>query len=166
MFTRFEVLKTYYFPYTVHYFCSSMPRLSETRKFFTKLIVLRSETCSDWPAIRCAVIGRIPQALDGNVIPLTVLWCHVPARRHKNNKTRYKRGIWYIQRGHNYWLWWLIRSSMHYHVCICDRQALLYTAQNSWSNSQWQILQIRKRTYRLWVRSARLSLYSWNCPTL
>ncbi len=33
----------------------------------------------------------------------------------------------------------------HYHVCICDRkndkqQALIYTAQNSRLNSQWQIL--------------------------
>ncbi len=27
----------------------------------TKLIVLRSEACSDWPAIQCVVIGRIPQ---------------------------------------------------------------------------------------------------------
>ncbi len=38
---------------------------------FTKLIVLRSEACSDWPAIQCIVIGRIPQAWDGNVTPLT-----------------------------------------------------------------------------------------------
>ncbi len=29
---------------------------------FTKLIILRSEACSDWPAIQCVVIGRIPQA--------------------------------------------------------------------------------------------------------
>ncbi len=29
---------------------------------FTKLIVLRSEVCSDWPAIQCVVIGQIPQA--------------------------------------------------------------------------------------------------------
>ncbi len=48
---------------------------------FTKLIVLRSEACSDWPAIQCVVIGRIPQAWDGNVTPLTVLWCRVPVRR-------------------------------------------------------------------------------------
>ncbi len=54
---------------------------------FTKLIVLRSEVCSDWPAIQCVVIGRIPQAWDGNVTPLTILWCCVLARRHKNNKT-------------------------------------------------------------------------------
>ncbi len=37
----------------------------------------------------------------------------------------------------------------HYHVCICDRrndkqQALLYTAQNSRLNSQWQKNVIRK----------------------
>ncbi len=42
---------------------------------FYKLIVLRSEACSDWPAIQCVVIGRIPQAWDGNVTPLAVLWC-------------------------------------------------------------------------------------------
>ncbi len=48
---------------------------------FTKLIVLRSEVCSDWPAIQCVVIGRIPQACDENVTPLTMLWCRVPARR-------------------------------------------------------------------------------------
>ncbi len=44
-----------------------------------KSIVLRSEVCSDWPAIQCIVIGRLPQAWDGNVTPLTVLW-------HKNKK--------------------------------------------------------------------------------
>ncbi len=71
---------------------------------FTKLIVLRSEVCSDWPASQCVVIGWIPQACDGNVKPLTVLWCRVPARQHKNNKTHYKRGICCIQWGPNYWL--------------------------------------------------------------
>ncbi len=53
---------------------------------FTKLIVLRSEVCSDWPAIQCVVIGRIPQVWDGNVTPLTVLWCCVPVRRDKTIK--------------------------------------------------------------------------------
>ncbi len=47
---------------------------------FTKLTVLRSEACSDWPAIQCVVIGWIPQAWDGNVTPLTVLWWRFPAR--------------------------------------------------------------------------------------
>ncbi len=64
---------------------------------FTKLIVLRSKACSDWPAIQCVVIGRIPQACDRNVTPLTVLWCRVPAPRDKTNKTHYKQGICCIQ---------------------------------------------------------------------
>ncbi len=62
--------KTHYFPHTVHYCCSSMPRLSETRvqifPIFTNLIVLRSEVYSDWPAIQCVVIGQIPKVCDGN----------------------------------------------------------------------------------------------------
>ncbi len=38
---------------------------------FTKLIVLRSEVCSDWPAIQCVVIGQIPKfyAPHGIVMP-------------------------------------------------------------------------------------------------
>ncbi len=42
---------------------------------------LRSKVCSDWPAIQCVVIGRIPQAWDGNVTALTILWCRVLAQR-------------------------------------------------------------------------------------
>ncbi len=49
------------FPHTAHYFCSFLKRV------VTKLIVLRSEVCSDWPAIWHIVIGRIPQGCDGNV---------------------------------------------------------------------------------------------------
>ncbi len=54
---------------------------------FTKLIVLR-RCALDWPAIQCVVIGWIPQACDGNVTPLTMLWCRVVWY-----KTHYKRGI-------------------------------------------------------------------------
>ncbi len=71
---------------------------------FKKLTVLRSKACSDWPAIRGVVIGRILQACDGNVTPLAVLRCRVPARQDKNNKTHYKWGICCIQWGHNNWL--------------------------------------------------------------
>ncbi len=31
---------------------------------FTKLIILKNTVCSDWPAIQCVVIGRIPEACD------------------------------------------------------------------------------------------------------
>ncbi len=61
------IFHIHYFPHTVHYCCSSMPFWNAS--IFTKLIVLRSEACSDWPAIQCVVIGRIPQACDGNVTP-------------------------------------------------------------------------------------------------
>ncbi len=59
-------------PPTVHHCGSSMPRLSETHRLLQSSLF--------WEA-RCIVIGRIPQAY------LTVLWCRVPARWHKNNKT-------------------------------------------------------------------------------
>ncbi len=39
----------------------------------------------------------MPQAWDWNVAPLTILWCRILARLHKNNKTHYKRGICCIQ---------------------------------------------------------------------
>ncbi len=86
-------LKTHYFPHTVHYCCSSMSRLSETRRFFYK--AHRSENRSVlWLAsypVRCDWPNT--SSWDGNVTPLTVLGCRVPAWRHKHNKTHYKLGI-------------------------------------------------------------------------
>ncbi len=79
----------YIFPHTVHYCCFAFLKCVD----FSKLIVLWSEACSDWLAIQWVVIGWIPQAWDGNVAPLTVLWFRVPVRWHKNNKTHYKWGI-------------------------------------------------------------------------
>ncbi len=38
--------------------------VAATGAICTKLIVLRSEVCSDWPAIQCVVISRIPQAWE------------------------------------------------------------------------------------------------------
>ncbi len=46
--------KTHYFPHTVHYCCSSMRRLSETRRFL--------QSSSFWEA-RCALIGQLSSAL-------------------------------------------------------------------------------------------------------
>ncbi len=54
MFMQFKVQKTHYFPHTVHYFCSSMPRLSETHRFL--------QSSSFWEA-RCALIGQLSSAL-------------------------------------------------------------------------------------------------------
>ncbi len=54
MFMRFKVQKTHYFPHTVHYCCSYMPRLSETCRF------LQSSTF--WEARR-TLIGQLSSAL-------------------------------------------------------------------------------------------------------
>ncbi len=54
MFMWFKVQKTHYFPHTVHYCCSSMPRLSETRRFL--------QSSSFWEARR-ALIGQLSIAL-------------------------------------------------------------------------------------------------------
>ncbi len=51
---RFKVQKTHYFPHTVHYCCSSIPRLSETRRFL--------QSSSFWEARR-ALIGQLFSAL-------------------------------------------------------------------------------------------------------
>ncbi len=50
----FKVQKTHYFPHTVHYCCSSMPCLSETRRFL--------QSSSFWEA-RCALIGQLSGVL-------------------------------------------------------------------------------------------------------
>ncbi len=50
----FKVKKTHYFPHTVHYCCSSMFRLSETRRFL--------QSSSFWEA-RCALIGQLSSVL-------------------------------------------------------------------------------------------------------
>ncbi len=65
-------LKTHYFPHTVHYCCSSLPCLYETCRFLQSSSFWRARCGSDWPAIQCIVIGRIPQACDGNFTPLTI----------------------------------------------------------------------------------------------
>ncbi len=36
--------------------------------------VLKSAVCFDWPAIQCVVIGRTPQACDGNVTSPYHIW--------------------------------------------------------------------------------------------
>ncbi len=144
---------------------------------FTKLIILRSEVCSDWPAIQCIVIGRIPQSCDGNVTPLTMLWCRVPARRDQNNKTRYKRSICafgedirLIIMTHTVFLRVAprrVNNTMSAFVIVETPNKHYSTLLKTrvWIVSS-KFFKYRNGTYRLWVRSARLSLRRWNCPTL
>ncbi len=113
---------------------------------FYKLIVQRSKVCSDWSAIQCFVIGRIPQAWDGNVTtPYRIV---MPCPDIKTIKPIINE-VFVASSGDiftDYNDFLRIAPRKHNHVCICDRrrndkqQALLYTAQNSCLNSQWQIL--------------------------
>ncbi len=69
MFTCLRLKKTLFSTYcTLLLFLYALPFWNAP--IFTKLIVLRSEACSDWPAIPCVVISRTPQAFDGNVTTL------------------------------------------------------------------------------------------------
>ncbi len=150
---QFKVQKTHYFPHTVHYCCSCMPRLSETRRFL--------QSSSFWEARR-ALIGQLSSALwlAEYLKRVTEMLRPSPycdaVSRCDNTKTikpiineafvasngdiitdyndLYCLSMCHIASPHK-----------HYHVCICDRrndkqQALLYNAQNSRLNCQWQIL--------------------------
>ncbi len=79
---------------------------------FTKLIVLRSEACSDWPAIWCVVIGRIPQACDGNVTLLP--YCDVVSRRDETQTIKPIINEAFVASSGDIF--------KHYHVCIYDRR--------------------------------------------
>ncbi len=71
-----------YFPHTVHYCFSSMLCLSETLWLLLSSSFWEARCALIGQLIQCVVIGRIPQAWDGNVTPFTVLWWHVPGRRN------------------------------------------------------------------------------------
>ncbi len=140
---------------------------------FTKLIELRSKACSDWPAIQCVVIGRISQAQNKsqNVTPPYRIVMPCPVATSQKTIKPIINEDFAASSGDIFTDYNDLYSLFTHRICICDwsndkQQALPYTAQNLRLNSQWQILQIRKRTCRLWVRSARLSLWRWNCPTL
>ncbi len=106
------------------------------------------QSSSFWEA-RCALIGQLFSALWlaeylklwRKCYTLTILWCRVPARRHKNKKKNIINEAFVAfsediitDSNDSYGLF------KQHHVCICDRrnakQALLYTAQNSHLNSQ------------------------------
>ncbi len=129
----YVVQKTHYFPHSVHYCCSFMLCLSETHTFFTKLIVLRSEVCSDWPDIQCILIGRIPQACDGNVMPITMLWCHVETKTIK--PTINEAFVAFSEDIITYYNDSYAFKSLRSHSRNA-KQALLFTAQNSCLISQ------------------------------
>ncbi len=151
---RFKVQKTHYFPHTVHYCCSSMLRLSETFRF------LKSSSFGD---ARRALIGQLSSALwlTEYLKLVTEMLRPLPycdaVSQHDETKTikpitneAFVASSGDIITDYNdlccfFYSSRCIAPRKHYHVCICDRrndkqQALLYTAQNSRLNRQWQIL--------------------------
>ncbi len=66
------MFKKHYFSNTVHYCSSSMPRLSQTRRFLQSPF-RQAQSALIGQLTQCIVIGRTPQASVGNVMPLTVI---------------------------------------------------------------------------------------------
>ncbi len=68
----FIVSKTYYFSNTVHYYRSSMPRLSNA-SFSTKSFLPTSKVCSDWltGTVHCDWPNTTSRV--GNVTPLSII---------------------------------------------------------------------------------------------
>ncbi len=55
-----------------HYCSSSMPRLSQTRRFLQSPSLQQAQSALIAQLTQCIVIGRTPQAHDGNVMTLTI----------------------------------------------------------------------------------------------
>ncbi len=70
MLTCINVQKTHSFSNTVHYCRSSMPRLS---RFLQSPSFRQAQSALIGQLAQCIVIGRIPQALVGYVMPLTII---------------------------------------------------------------------------------------------
>uniref|UniRef100_A0A672KNS2 Circadian locomoter output cycles protein kaput n=1 Tax=Sinocyclocheilus grahami TaxID=75366 RepID=A0A672KNS2_SINGR len=73
MLTCFNVQKTHYFSNAVHYCRSSMPRLSQMLSFLQSPSFRQAQSALIGQLTQCIVIGRTPQALIGNVTPLTII---------------------------------------------------------------------------------------------
>ncbi len=63
----FNVQKTHYFSNTVHYFRSSIRRLSQTRIFLQSPSYRQAQSALIGQLTKCIVIGQTPQACVGNV---------------------------------------------------------------------------------------------------
>ncbi len=123
---QFKVQKTHYFPHTVHYCCSSMLRLSETRQFL--------QISSFWEARR-ALIGQPSSALWlTEYLKMEMLrplpYCDAVFRRHETKTIKpiineaFVASSGDIITDYNdlYCLSRCIAPRKHYHVCICDRR--------------------------------------------
>ncbi len=149
----FKVQKTHYFPHTVHYCCSSMLRLSETRFL---------QSSSFWEA-RCALIGQLSSALwlAEYLKRVTEMLCPLPycdavaVSRRDDTKTikpiineAFVASSGDIITDYNDLYCLFTRHIVlrkQYHVCICDRR-----------NDKQQELQLKTR---VWIVSSKFFKY-------
>ncbi len=159
----FKVKKTHYFPHTVHYCCSSMFRLSEKRRFL--------QSSSFWEARR-ALIGQLSSGLwlaeylKRETEMLRPLPYFDAVTRRDDRKTikpiinqAFVASSGYIITNYNDLYCLFIgetTNNKHYSTLLKTRVWIV----------SGKFFKLETHTCRLWVRSARLSLQSWNCPTL
>ncbi len=73
MSTCFNVKKTHHFSNTVHYCSSSVPHLSQMHLFLQSPSFQQVQSALIGQLAQCIAIGRTPQALVGNVTPLSII---------------------------------------------------------------------------------------------
>ncbi len=95
---------------------------------FTKLIFLRSEVCSDWPAIQCVGIDQIPQALR----PLP--YCDAVSRSDDTKSIKPIINETFVAVSGDIITDYIDFYCLfkHYHVCICDRRNNKLQCHGSW----------------------------------
>ncbi len=115
MLTCFNVQKTHYFSNTLHYWSSSMPRLSQTRRFLQRPSFRQAQSALIGQLIQCIVIGRTPQACVGNVTALIIVLPSVQARKGNSRVT----------------------DTVMMLVCICSTQAAVKTISDGLYTPLW-----------------------------
>ncbi len=176
----FKVEKTHYFPHTVHYCCSSLLHLSETRRFL--------QSSSFWEA-RCALIGQLSSALwlaeylkrvMEMLCPLP--YCDAVSWRDETktikpiiNEAFVASSGDIITDYNDLYCLFTLRVASHRVNITMSAFVIGETTNNKCYSTLlktrvWivsgKFFKYENILKRLWVRSARLSLQSWNCPTL
>ncbi len=170
---RFKVKKKY-FPHTVHYCCSSMPRLSETHQFLQSSLF--------WE-VRRALIGQLSSALwlaeylkREMEMLRPLLYCDAVSRRDDTKTIKPIINEAFVASSVD------IITDYNDLYCLFTRRVASRLVNITMSafvigetiNNKRYSTQLKTRVWIVssrnvltgWVRSVRLSLQSWNCPTL
>ncbi len=124
MLTCFNVQKTHYFSNTVHYCRSSMPRLSQTRRFLQSPSFRQVQSALIGQLTQCIVIGRTPQARVGNITPLSIIASFSFQVRYTISSS---------PRGEQS----RVTDTVMMLVCVCSTQAAVKTISNGLYTPLW-----------------------------